>query len=125
MNDLQVGDLVVMNDKYAVSERNKGRVFEVRSTVATIGGTDCVWLEDYAGVYAVDGLTEITPRERAIYILQHLSDETFERLTDMLDKLEVHQKESADGSLNQFVGFYKLITGQISHLHGERVKGVR
>lgn len=53
---LKIGDKVVMNDKYHVSEKNKGKVFTVRSEPQKISGTMCVWLEGYSGCYAADGL---------------------------------------------------------------------
>lgn len=56
---LHVGDYVVMNDKYHVGEQNKGRIFMVRSSVQEIGGTPCVFLRNYTGAYAVDGLSQI------------------------------------------------------------------
>lgn len=51
------GDRVVMNNKYRVSECNKGKVFVVRSDPWDLCGTECVLLEGYRGGYAVDGLT--------------------------------------------------------------------
>ncbi|MDW2800507.1 hypothetical protein RZO55_23345 [Clostridium boliviensis] len=51
------GDRVIMNNKYRVSERNKGKVFIVRSEPWDLCGTECVLLEGYRGGYAVDGLT--------------------------------------------------------------------
>lgn len=57
MEKLKIGDRVVMNDKYHVSDRNKGRVFEVESEPYEIGGTLCVKLKDWRGAYAADGLT--------------------------------------------------------------------
>lgn len=50
---------VVMNDKYSVSEKNKGKVFEVISEPYNICGTTVVKLKDYAGCYALDGLDEV------------------------------------------------------------------
>lgn len=51
------GDRVIMNNKYRVSERNKEKVFVVRSEPWDLCGTECVLLEGYRGGYAVDGLT--------------------------------------------------------------------
>lgn len=53
------GKKVVMNDKYQVSEKNKGKVFEVISEPYIICGTEVVKLEGLAGCYALDGLTEV------------------------------------------------------------------
>ena len=58
-NKLNVGDKVMMNNKYRVSEKNKDKVFVVRSEPFYICGTKCVLLEDYRGGYAVDGLNKI------------------------------------------------------------------
>ena len=60
VSKIKPGDKVVMNDKYFVREKNKGRVFEVRSEVQMICGTECVFLEGYTGAYAADGLTKVT-----------------------------------------------------------------
>ena len=59
MKDLKIGDKVVMNDKYSVSEKNKGVVFTVRSEPYNCCGTMVVLLENYRGGYAVDGLTKV------------------------------------------------------------------
>lgn len=53
------GDRVVMNDKYYVSESNRGKVFIVTTDPQEVSGTMCVWLEGFRGCYAVDGLTEV------------------------------------------------------------------
>lgn len=53
---MKTGDKVVMNDKYYVSEKNKGKVWTVCSEPWECGGTLVVLLEDYHGGYAVDGL---------------------------------------------------------------------
>ncbi|WMJ88887.1 hypothetical protein [Anaerocolumna sp. MB42-C2] len=50
-------DLVKMNDKYFVSEKNKDKVFTVISEPQEVCGTLCVWLDGFRGCYAVDGLT--------------------------------------------------------------------
>lgn len=54
--NLKVGDLVEMNDRYCVAEKNKGKAFRTRSEPFDICGTECVLLEGYCGGYAVDGL---------------------------------------------------------------------
>lgn len=59
---LKIGDEVIMNDRYRVSEKNKGKVFVVRSEPFEICGTECVLLEDYRGGYAMDGLTKVVER---------------------------------------------------------------
>lgn len=53
------GKKVVMNDKYYVLEKNKGKVFEVTSEPYSVCGTVVVKLEGIAGCYALDGLTEV------------------------------------------------------------------
>lgn len=53
------GKKVVMNNKYHVSEKNKGKVFEVVSEPYNVCGTVVVKLEGLAGCYAMDGLTEV------------------------------------------------------------------
>lgn len=56
---LKVGDKVVMNDKYRVSESNKDKIFTVRTEPQEVCGTLSVWLEGYSGCYATDGLTKV------------------------------------------------------------------
>lgn len=53
---LKIGDKVVFNNKYHISEANKGKVFTVCTGPQEVCGTLCVWLENYKGCYAVDGL---------------------------------------------------------------------
>lgn len=60
---LNIGDKVIMNDKYFVAEKNKGRVFEVISNSQDICGTECVFLKYYVGAYAADGLTKAEDEE--------------------------------------------------------------
>ena len=57
---MNIGDRVIMNDKYRVAEANKGKVFTVRSEPWDLCGTECVLLEGYRGGYAVDGLTLVS-----------------------------------------------------------------
>ncbi len=57
---LKIGDRVVMNDKYYVSDKNKNKEFVVSSDPQNVCGTLSVWLEGYRGCYAVDGLTKVT-----------------------------------------------------------------
>ena len=59
MNDLKVGDKVTMNNKYYVTDKNKGVVFTVRSEPWDVCGTECVLLDGYLGGYAADGLTRV------------------------------------------------------------------
>lgn len=63
-----IGDKVIMNGKYKVSEKNKGRVFTVKRFPFDICGKECVQLREYRGCYPikghkgcypVDGLTNI------------------------------------------------------------------
>lgn len=56
---MKIGDKVVMNDKYHVSEKNKGKVFTVTAGPQEVCGTMSVWLEGYRGCYAMDGLTVV------------------------------------------------------------------
>lgn len=56
---LKVGDKVIMNGKYYVSQRNRGRIFTVATAPREIYGMQMVHLEDKAGCYAVEGLTKI------------------------------------------------------------------
>lgn len=53
------GKKVIMNDKYYVSEKNKGKVFVVSSEPYIVCGTVVVKLLGLAGCYALDGLTEV------------------------------------------------------------------
>lgn len=49
----------MMNDRYYVSEENKGKVWTVRTEPWLCGGTLVVLLEGMAGCYAVDGLDKV------------------------------------------------------------------
>jgi len=53
---MKIGDKVVMNNKYRVSEENKGKVWTVRSEPWEVCGMLVVLLEGRSGGYAVDGL---------------------------------------------------------------------
>ena len=46
---ISIGDKVVMNDKYRVSEKNKGKEFEVISEPWNLCGTMVVKLKGYVG----------------------------------------------------------------------------
>ena len=59
-----IGDKVVMNDNYYVSEANKGKVFTVISEPWNCCGTMIVKLDGISGGYAVDGLTVVEKAER-------------------------------------------------------------
>lgn len=60
---MKIGDKVVMNNKYRVSDKNKGVEFTVRSEPFDLCGTVCVMLENYRGGYALDGLTKLSKEE--------------------------------------------------------------
>lgn len=53
---MKIGDKVKMNDRYYVSEENKGKIWIVRSEPWMCCGTLVVKLEGKSGGYAVDGL---------------------------------------------------------------------
>lgn len=53
---MKIGDKVVMNDNYYVSEANRGRVWTIRSEPWNVCGEMVVALEGKSGGYAVDGL---------------------------------------------------------------------
>ena len=53
---MEIGDKVIMNDKYYVSEENKGKVWTVRSKPWVCCGQLVVLLNGKSGGYAVDGL---------------------------------------------------------------------
>lgn len=56
MNNLKIGDKVIMNDKYWVSAENKGKAWTVDSEPWECCGTTVVKLEGKVSSYAVDGL---------------------------------------------------------------------
>lgn len=56
---IKKGDRVIMNDKYYVSEKNKGKEFIVTTEPTEVCGTLSVWLEGIRGCYAIDGLTKV------------------------------------------------------------------
>lgn len=53
---LKPGDKVTMNDRYYVSEENRGKAWKVMSDPWVCCGTLVVKLDGKAGGYAVDGL---------------------------------------------------------------------
>ena len=59
---MEIGDQVIMNGNYYVPEKNRGKVFTVRSRPFTVCGTVCVLREDYCGSYAADGLSVVVSR---------------------------------------------------------------
>ena len=56
MKNVNIGDIVVMNSKYWVSDKNKGKEFAVASEPWNLCGTMVVLLDGYRGGYALDGL---------------------------------------------------------------------
>lgn len=63
MSDVKIGDKVVMNSNYFVSEENKGKIFTVRSNPWNCCGTIVVLLEGKSGGYAIDGLNLVEKGE--------------------------------------------------------------
>lgn len=63
MTDIQYGDKVILNDKYYVSEPNKGKVFTVISDPYECCGSMVVKLDGIVSCYAVDGLSIVEKRE--------------------------------------------------------------
>lgn len=59
MDNIKIGDRVVMNDKYFVSKENKGKIWTVRSNPWNCCGTTVVLLEGKSGGYAIDGLNAV------------------------------------------------------------------
>lgn len=59
MDKLKIGDRVVMNDNYYVSDENKGRIWTVRSEPYMCCGILVVLLEERTGAYAADGLDKV------------------------------------------------------------------
>lgn len=59
MDNIKIGDRVVMNDKYFVSKENKGKIWAVRSNPWNCCGTTVVLLEGKSGGYAIDGLNVV------------------------------------------------------------------
>jgi hypothetical protein len=59
MNEIGIGDKVIMNDRYFVADKNKNVEFTVRSDPFDLCGTVCVMLENYRGGYALDGLSKV------------------------------------------------------------------
>lgn len=57
--EMKMKDKVIRNDLSKVSDKNKGRVFTVKREPWDLCGMDCVFLEEYSGGYAVNGLTMV------------------------------------------------------------------
>lgn len=53
----EIGDKVVMNENYYVSDENKNKVWIIRSKPWNCCGTDVILLEGKCGGYALNGLT--------------------------------------------------------------------
>lgn len=53
---MKIGDKVRMNNKYYVSEDNKDKTFTIAIPPKMVYGKLCVWLREYRGCYAADGL---------------------------------------------------------------------
>ena len=53
MADIKIGDRVIMNNKYLVSEKDKGKTWTVRSNPWNCCGTIVVLLEGKSGGYAI------------------------------------------------------------------------
>ena len=53
------GKKVVIYDKYYVSEKNKGKIFEVTSEPYSVCGTVVVKLKGLSGCYALDGFYDV------------------------------------------------------------------
>lgn len=66
MLDSRIGDIVAMNNKYHVAEKNKGKEFEVVSEPWNLCGTMVVKLKGYSGGYAIDGLDLIRRAESGV-----------------------------------------------------------
>lgn len=59
ISKLKPGDIVTMNNKYRFARQYRGMEFEVTHGVETVCGTECVWLKDFHGCYAADGLDKV------------------------------------------------------------------
>lgn len=59
MADIKIGDKVTMNNNYFVSEKDKGKIWTVRSNPWYCCGTLVVKLEGWSGGYAIDGLNAV------------------------------------------------------------------
>lgn len=64
MNNIKIGDRVIMNNNYSVSEKDKGKTWTVRSNPWNCCGTIVVLLEGKSGGYAIDGLNVVEERTK-------------------------------------------------------------
>ncbi len=64
MNNIKIGDRVIMNNNYFVSEKDKGKTWTVRSNPWNCCGTIVVLLEGKPGGYAIDGLNVVEERTK-------------------------------------------------------------
>lgn len=55
----EIGDKVVMNENYYVSDENKNKVWIIRSKPWNCCGTEVVLLEGKSGGYALNGLSPV------------------------------------------------------------------
>lgn len=72
MNNIKIGDRVTMNNNYFVSEKDKGKIWTVRSNPWNCCGTIVVLLEGKSGGYAIDGLNivERLPAADAVKVVR-------------------------------------------------------
>lgn len=77
-----VGDKVIMNDKYYVSEADKNKIFIIASEPWECCGTMVVKLDGRSGGYAVDGLTLIEKQTNTEEI-----EETLSQIDDVVNDL--------------------------------------
>lgn len=59
MTDIKIGDRVTMNNNYFVSEKDKNKIWTVRSNPWNCCGTIVVLLEGKSDGYAIDGLNVV------------------------------------------------------------------
>lgn len=59
----EIGDKVVLNNKYYVPDDRKAKVWTVASKPWNLCGTEVVKLEGMSGGYAVDGLNVVEEAE--------------------------------------------------------------
>lgn len=62
-SELKIGDIVVMNGEYYVSQKDQGKQWRVRSNPFMVCSTECVLLEGRTGGYACDGLSKVVEIE--------------------------------------------------------------
>lgn len=64
MNNIKIGDRVIMNNNYFVSEKDKDKIWTVRSNPWNCYGTIVVLLEGKSGGYAIDDLNVVEERTK-------------------------------------------------------------